>query len=241
MMEGGLEVFTVEVLYGNTQQSFTVDFKGPTTLLMSSVLDKKETVKVMTLCCDMAKNAVSTAVHNGDLEVPNDDLLCSAEGCCNPGKGQCIIGAFYFDERKERFVPRLLGGVRCADTGCAMAIMESAKAKLTSNGQRILDWGARLSLGCTECGDDVLCIEFMTTKTSEVPVHHRLCFKCRRKRCHECGLAAHPPKNKFPTCAACKVSAYCSRRCQSKSWKAGHKSRCEGNASKRDAFSLGKI
>ena len=46
--------------------------------------------------------------------------------------------------------------------------------------------------------------------------------------CADCCIQLHRP---ILRCAQCKIAAYCSKTCQSKAWKAGHKRECVNRAS----------
>ena len=41
--------------------------------------------------------------------------------------------------------------------------------------------------------------------------------------CKDCRTTLHKPL----VCVACKLAAYCSKECQTKAWRAGHKRECE--------------
>lgn len=54
----------------------------------------------------------------------------------------------------------------------------------------------------------------------KISVWKHICANCGKQRDKECVLKA---------CARCKVFSYCSKECQVKHWKAGHKADCKGH------------
>lgn len=46
-------------------------------------------------------------------------------------------------------------------------------------------------------------------------------------RCAQCGDTSEETKNKLKVCSRCKAFSYCSKECQVKHWKAGHKKDCK--------------
>jgi hypothetical protein len=72
-----------------------------------------------------------------------------------------------------------------------------------------------------EEGKNTLPVDILEMKnTLPIDIWKHICANCGKERDKECALKQ---------CARCKAFSYCSKECQVKHWKAGHKADCKGH------------